>query len=67
MRNALLLFVTTLALSGCTSSVAPTPGLLPPLPATPGAVIDAERLCLPLPEAGELLIWIEHAEKVCRP
>ena len=61
MRNILLTCVMTLALAGCASSGAQTQGLLPPLPATPGAVVDAERLCLPLAEAGELLIWIEHA------
>ena len=78
--TALLLFVTILALPGCQSSVALTNESLSPVPTTPGAVVtnswayehdgqlvtkDGQWVHLPASEAGELLLWIEHAEATC--
>ena len=69
----------TLALSGCASSAARTNVLLP-VPTTPGAIVTDEWhytlddglttvkgqwVHLPAAEAGELLLWIEHAEGAC--
>ncbi len=64
-RPGLLLCVLTLAAGGCTGSVDPT-GVLLPAPATPGAMVTDEYVCIPHMEAGELLLWIEHVEEVCR-
>ncbi|WP_394027490.1 hypothetical protein [Desulfovibrio falkowii] len=76
----LLLFVMILALPGCQSSAALTSANLPPAPPTPGAVVtnswayehdgqlvtkDGQWVHLPASEAGELLLWIEHAEATC--
>lgn len=62
----LLLCALTLAPSGCVSSEGRTIAALPPHPLTPGAVVTDEYICLPHREAGELLLWMEHAEEVCR-
>ncbi len=77
-RLVLTLCALTLLLSGCTSTAART-SVLPPAPATPGAIIteawsydDAGKtttlsgdwLHLPAAEAGELLLWIETAERM---
>ncbi len=59
------LCVLILALSGCVNLAART-SVLPPAPATPGAMVSSEYICIPVQEAGELLLWIEHAEEVCR-
>lgn len=40
--------------------------ILPPAPLTPGATISPEFICIPSAEAAELMLWIEHAERVCR-
>lgn len=73
------LCVLTAALHGCGSSGALTSA--PPAPATPGTIIteawayeadgqwtrvSGEWVHLPAAEAGELLLWIEHAEGTCR-
>ena len=78
--NVLLLFVMILALPGCQSSAALTSASLNPAPTTPGAVVtnswayehdgqlvtkDGQWVHLPASEAGELLLWIEHAEATC--
>ena len=78
--TALLLFVMTLALPGCQSSAALTNESLSPVPTTSGAVVtnswayehdgqlvtkDGQWVHLPASEAGELLLWIEHAEATC--
>lgn len=69
----------TAALHGCAGAGAWTG--VPPAPATPGAIVTGEWsyalgggtvgvpgewVHLPAPEAGELQLWIEHAEVVCR-
>lgn len=74
-----MLCALTLALSGCASSAALT-NALPPPPTTPGAIVTDEWhytlhgglitvkgqwVHLPAAEAGELLLWIEHAEGAC--
>lgn len=67
LKIAWMLCALTLALSGCASSAALTnANALPPAPMTPGALITDEYVCIPHKEAGELLLWIEHAEDVCR-
>lgn len=60
-----MLCALTLALSGCASSAALT-NALPPVPTTPGAMITDEYVCIPHKEAGDLMLWIEHAEELCR-
>lgn len=60
-----MLCALTLALSGCASSAALT-NALPPVPTTPGALITDEYVCIPHKEAGDLMLWIEHAEELCR-
>lgn len=63
------LFALTLVLSGCINSAGLTGGetnTLPPTPTTPGAVMTDEYVCIPHKEAGDLLLWIERAEAVCR-
>ena len=69
----------TAALHGCGSSGALTS--VPPAPMTPGAIIteawayeeggrwkqvEGEWIHLPANEGAELLLWIEHAEELCR-
>lgn len=69
----------TAALHGCGSSGALTS--VPPAPMTPGAIIteawayeengrweqvEGECIHLPANEGAELLLWIEHAEGICR-
>lgn len=69
----------TAALHGCGSSGALTS--VPPAPMTPGAIITeawaykeggrweqvgGEWIHLPANEGAELLLWIEHAEELCR-
>ena len=69
----------TAALHGCGSSGALTS--VPPAPMTPGAIIteawayeengrweqvEGEWIHLPANEGAELLLWIEHAEGICR-
>ena len=69
----------TAALHGCGSSGALTS--VPPTPMTPGAIIteawayeengrweqvEGEWIHLPANEGAELLLWIEHAEELCR-
>lgn len=65
--SALMLFVLIPGLSGCTSlaglTSAQTP--LPPAPRTPGAIVTNDYVCIPLGEAAELQLWIEHAEAAC--
>ena len=78
--SVLLLCVLLLALPGCLSSAALTSASLPPAPTTPGALVtnswayesggklvtvDGEWVHLPAAEAGELLLWVEHAEASC--
>lgn len=64
LKTAWLLCALTLALSGCASSAALTGATpLPPAPTTPGAIITDDYVCIPHREAGELLLWIERAEK----
>lgn len=65
LEIAWMLCALTLALSGCASSAALT-NALPPPPTTPGAMITDEYVCIPHKEAGELMLWIEHAEELCR-
>ena len=80
IETVLLLFVMILALPGCQSSAALMSASLPPAPTTPGAVVtnswayehdgqlvtkDGQWVHLPASEAGELLLWIEHAEATC--
>lgn len=65
LEIAWMLCALTLALSGCASSAALT-NALPPAPMTPGALIMDEYVCIPRREAGELMLWIEHAEEQCR-
>lgn len=60
-RLALTLCALILALSGCASSAART-AALPPAPATPGAIVTDDYICIPRAEAAELLLWIEQAE-----
>lgn len=64
-HSALMLCALTLLLSGCTS-LAGKMNALPPVPRTPGAVVTDDFICIPHSEAGELLLWIEHAETQCR-
>lgn len=63
------LFVLILLTSGCTNlaglTSAQTPAL-PPAPMTPGAIVTDDYVCIPHNEAAELLLWIEHAEAVCK-
>lgn len=74
-----MLCALTLALSGCASSAALT-NALPPAPTTPGAIVTDEWhytlrgglitvkgqwVHLPAAEAGDLMLWIEHAEGAC--
>lgn len=75
-----LLCVLLLCLSGCASLAAGTSVL--PAPRTPGAIAtndwsyeradgtsakqSGEWLHIPADEAGDLLLWIEHAEASCR-
>ena len=69
----------TVALHGCGSSGALTS--VPPAPMTPGTIIteawayeengrweqvEGEWIHLPANEGAELLLWIEHAEELCR-
>ncbi|SBV91546.1 conserved exported hypothetical protein [uncultured Desulfovibrio sp.] len=77
----LLLFGLILSLSGC-ASLAERTGAPPPAPRTPGAIAtnnwsyvradgshvrqNGQWLHIPAAEAGELLLWIEHAEASCR-
>lgn len=64
-----MLCALTLALSGCASSAGLTSAranALPPVPTTPGAMITDEYVCIPHKEAGDLMLWIEHAEELCR-
>lgn len=64
--------------AGLTSVLTPN---LPPTPTTPGAIVtdgwwheqsgqavlhSGQWVHLPAAEAGELLLWVEHAESVCR-
>ena len=78
--SVLLLCVLILALPGCLSSAALTSASLSPAPTTPGALVtnswtyesggklvtvDGEWVHLPAAEAGELLLWVEHAEASC--
>lgn len=65
VKPALPLFALILLASGCASSAVRTTAL-PPAPTTPGAVMTNEYICIPHKEAGELLLWIEHAEETCR-
>ena len=73
------LCVLTAALHGCGVVGAPTSVL--PAPMTPGAIIteswayeedgrweqvEGEWIHLPANEGAELLLWIEHAEELCR-
>lgn len=66
MKNMWLTFVLILLLTGCAGSAVRTAAPLPPVPQTPGAVVTTDYICLPQREAGELLLWVEHAEDVCR-
>lgn len=74
-----MLCALTAALHGCGSLVAGTS--VPPAPMTPGAIIteawvyeedgrwkmeQGGWIHLPANEGAELLLWIEHAEEVCR-
>ena len=69
----------TVALHGCGSSGALTS--VPPAPMPPGTIIteawayeengrweqvEGEWIHLPANEGAELLLWIEHAEELCR-
>lgn len=66
-RTVFLLCALTLLLSGCASSGGQTSGqTLPPIPTTPGAIVTDDFICIPYHEAAELLLWIEHAESLCR-
>ncbi|EFL85824.2 hypothetical protein HMPREF0326_01527 [Desulfovibrio sp. 3_1_syn3] len=80
LEIAWMLCALTLALSGCASSAALT-NALPPAPATPRAIVtdawsytqsgalvavDGQWVHLPAAEAGDLMLWIEHAESTCR-
>lgn len=67
MKPVWLTFALILLLSGCASLAAVKTNALPPAPQTPGAVITNEYICLPHNEAGDLLIWVEYAERVCHP
>lgn len=64
----LALSVLTLALSGCGNlgGLTSARATLPPTPRTPGAVVTNDYVCIPQGEAAELLLWVEHAEAVCR-
>ncbi|HIW77698.1 MAG TPA: hypothetical protein H9874_00940 [Candidatus Bilophila faecipullorum] len=77
--SAVTLCALTAALHGCAGAGALTG--VPPAPATPGAIVTGEWsyahgggtvgvpgewVHLPAREAGELQLWIEHAEDVCR-
>ena len=78
--SVLLLCVLLLALPGCQNSAALTSASLSPAPTTPGALVtnswayesggklvtvDGEWVHLPAAQAGELLLWVEHAEASC--
>lgn len=65
MKNMWLTFALTLLLTGCAGSAVQT-NVLPPVPQTPGAVVTNDYICLPHREAGELMLWVEYAEAVCR-
>ena len=80
IETVLLLFVMILVLPGCQSSAALMSASLPQAPTTPGAVVtnswayehdgqlvtkDGQWVHLPASEAGELLLWVEHAEATC--
>lgn len=65
MKNMWSAFVLTLLLTGCASSGVRT-SELPPVPITPGAVVTADAICIPKQEAAELILWIEHVERVCQ-
>ena len=77
--RALTLCVLTAVLHGCGSVGAPTS--VPPAPMTPGAILtetwayeenghwkmeQGDWIHLPAHEGAELLLWIEHAEGICR-
>lgn len=79
-RLALTPCALALLTCGCATVAEPTGGL-PPAPTTPGAIAteawsydyggtwnteQGEWIHLPADEAGELLLWIEHAEGACR-
>lgn len=79
-KRALLLCGLTLALSGCAASAVRTGGPAP-APRTPGAIVTndwsyerageqviqhGQWLHLPADEAGDLLLWLENAEGLCR-
>lgn len=58
-----LLCALTLALPGCAALAAKTKDPLPPAPAMARAIVTDTHVCIPHEEAGELLLWIEKAEK----
>ena len=51
----------TAALHGCGSS-----GALTSVPPAPMEQVEGEWIHLPANEGAELLLWIEHAEGICR-
>ena len=59
-----MLCALTLLVSGCASSAVRTD--VPPAPLTPGAVMTDDYVCIPHAEAGELLLWVEIVEQLCR-
>ncbi len=63
-RPVLLLCALIPAVHGCAGSAVRTS--VPPVPATPGATVTDEYVCIPHAEAGELLLWIETVERLCR-
>ena len=80
VRLVFLLCVLTFLAHGCASTGALT-SASPPAPMTPGAIIteawayeeggrwkqvEGEWIHLPANEGAELLLWIEHAEELCR-
>ena len=78
--SVLLLCALLLVLPGCQNSGGLTSASLSPAPTTPGALVtnswayesggklvtvDGEWVHLPAGQAGELLLWVEHAEATC--